>query len=68
MDENMDENIEVTCDICGSVYDDIEEINEFFFFDYTMGEKSQYPNQNVKFCVCQDCFIDAFKEIFKQYD
>lgn len=58
--------VEIKCDVCGIVYDGVEELEEFVRFDFTMGPKSQYPNKVIKFDCCQDCFIDAFPSIFEE--
>lgn len=56
--------MELTCDICGTSFDDEDEMNEFICFDFVMGEKSLSPYKQVKFDVCQDCFVDAFPSQF----
>lgn len=68
MKDKLNNVLEIKCDICGVVFDDKAEIKEFMCFDYQMGEKSLYPNADVKFDVCQDCFTGAFPEIFEQGD
>ena len=57
--------LELKCDICGAIFDDQDEMDEFMCFDYKMGSKSQLPDKEIKFDVCQDCFIEAFPEYFE---
>jgi hypothetical protein len=57
--------LEVICDICGLVTEDQDEIEEFKFFNYETGPNAVNPNCRVMFDVCQECFIDAFPEVFE---
>ena len=59
---------EVRCDICGVPFDDEDELNEFMSFDYKMGPESLFPDKHVVFDVCQDCFTEAFPDIFVDDD
>lgn len=64
VNDKMDKIVEVKCDICGQIFDDPDEIAEFINFNFTMGEKSLCPNEQIRFDICQDCFVDKFPEIF----
>lgn len=59
---------EVQCDICNITFDNKDELDEFITFDFVMGPKSLYPNKHVSFMVCQDCFTEAFPDIFEDDD
>lgn len=57
---------EIQCDICGTIYNIEEEIEEFIRFNYITGKGNVLPNKLIKFDVCQDCFQEAFSEIFDE--
>lgn len=66
LDENEDGvPFEIQCDICKVTFDDIDELREFINFNFKMGARSVCPNKQVTFNCCQDCFINAFPEIFE---
>ena len=64
--QNVDGNvIEIICDICNSVFDDPDEMEEFVCFDYETGKSSFLGDGvKIKFDVCQDCFAEKIEEYF----
>jgi hypothetical protein len=46
----------ITCDVCGTTYDDVFEMQEFFCFSITAGYGSIFGDMNqVELDMCQHC-------------
>ncbi len=58
------EIIAVTCDVCGKKFDDIMELQEFLFVNFTGGYSSVFGDMiHVECDICQRCL----KEIAGKY-